>query len=305
VAERKKQHWVPASYLEEWIDPSRRRDRFVWVSNKDGTECRPSTPENLFHKRDLYTRPTRGSEGRDLSVEEMLGRMETGFPAIREKLRDGLPLSVDDWAALCLFVAAMRARSLSATDSARAMFEDLKRQLDGICAANARQFGPENEAAIAAESRHDPLYCEIESLAEKAAPDWVVGSMEMAKVMVNMRLAVLRPRGSGDSFMTSDAPCVVIDPEHHLLPPFFRAAAPNLGAPKAWLTMPITPLHCLLFSWDLPQGSISLDSGGVAMVNRLTSSHAARWIVANSNAIPKHWLPTGGVRSRADEAGSA
>lgn len=111
--EKKRQHFVPSSYLEAWCDPDvpAKYDPFVWVHSEDGTATQKKAPKNIFKEVDFYTLP--GEAGtRNLAVEEMLGSVETLFPRIRKSISENHELPTGrDLETLCLYAILMMGRT--------------------------------------------------------------------------------------------------------------------------------------------------------------------------------------------------
>lgn len=111
--EKKRQHFVPSSYLEAWCDPDipAKYDPFVWVHSEDGAAIQKKAPKNIFKEVDFYTLP--GEDGtRNLAVEEMLGSVETLFPRIRQFICEHRELPAgSDLETLCLYAILMMGRT--------------------------------------------------------------------------------------------------------------------------------------------------------------------------------------------------
>jgi hypothetical protein len=121
VAEHKKQHFVAESYLKAWCDPETPKDHepYVWRFSKDGPDARRKAPTNIFHETDMYTIELPGGR-RDLVLEQGLSQLESAFVTLRDsKLRRHLLLEPDEFALLCVFVAATHARTKAQRDRIR------------------------------------------------------------------------------------------------------------------------------------------------------------------------------------------
>jgi len=118
LATHKKQHWIPQSYLGPWCDPDVLcgHEPYVWRFDKDGSEGHPKAPKNIFAETNFYT--VQLPDGtRDLTLEHGLAGLESDFCRIRDTAIAGRdPLSSDDRTVLCIFVAAMHARTRAQRD---------------------------------------------------------------------------------------------------------------------------------------------------------------------------------------------
>ncbi len=87
--EKKRQHYVPASYTKAWLDPTApktpTRTPYVWVFDKDGSNKRNKAPEKIFRETDMYTvELSDGSES--LHLENGLAEIESKFTSIRTSM---------------------------------------------------------------------------------------------------------------------------------------------------------------------------------------------------------------------------
>lgn len=109
----KRQHYVPLSYLQAWCDPRCPQSQapYVWLAPVAGGPAKKKSPKKILRETDMYTRVGKNGE-RDLSIERGLSKLESKFAKIRRnKLNKLLPLTEDEVAWVCMFVAAMFGRT--------------------------------------------------------------------------------------------------------------------------------------------------------------------------------------------------
>lgn len=286
--DHKRHHWVPKSYLDAWLDPNASPGNGqVWVFSKDGTLRNPSATVNLFRKRDLYTR-RRQDGSRDLSVETgLLHCVETNFVPVREKVARREPLTDAERLHLCAFVATMLGRPLSVAKSVAGAFQDLKGQIDKIATSLHKQFGDPEDPDPLASLKQDPLYAEIAEMVSEPAPAWVAGAAQVyLPVLARMRLTMLRTNDS-IGFITSDSPCMLRDADVGSYPPFFRS--PQIGSPKAEVTLPLSPGLCVHFSWGGKEADLTVAAETLGLVNALTCAASAQHVVVCRNEFRPDW----------------
>jgi hypothetical protein len=115
VAKHKKQHVIPNCYLKAWCDPvvPQGQTAFIWRVPKEGGEPYRRAPEKSFTANDIYTVRMPSGE-RNLIIENTLAQLESRFVRVRDRIRRRERLGFMDRAILCLFTAAMHARTLRA-----------------------------------------------------------------------------------------------------------------------------------------------------------------------------------------------
>lgn len=93
----KKQHYVPQSYLREWVDPRTPAgyEPYVWVFSKDGKKKERRAPHNIFRETDLYTLEVEGRK--HYSIETSLSQLESRYAEIvRNKIKKHLALADEE-----------------------------------------------------------------------------------------------------------------------------------------------------------------------------------------------------------------
>jgi hypothetical protein len=100
-------------------------------------------------------------------------------------------------------------------------------------------------------------------------------------------------------FITSDAPVVLLDPELHKMPPFYRNLA--FGSPTIEVTVPIAPSRLVLFTHNekLAEGYFPILSTlqlGMDLIdenNRRRRFHCDEHFVSNSSEKKEIWFDPG------------
>jgi hypothetical protein len=117
MSKHAKQHYVPQSYLSAWVDSDtpQGQEPYVWVFPKEETAGRKKAPKNVFWEGDMYPIRFPGG-GRDLGLAHGLQTLETEFAKVRRTTLSGQPLTDEDYAIICLFAAALYARTTSQRD---------------------------------------------------------------------------------------------------------------------------------------------------------------------------------------------
>lgn len=105
-----------------------------------------------------------------------------------------------------------------------------------------------------------------------------------------MNLTVLETDDSL-GFITSDAPCVWVDPEMHTWPPHMQN--PGLAKESVEISLPISPNQLLLLTWRTPPGYASLSARGLDEVNRRTRWHAREHFVVRESRTRVEWFQSG------------
>jgi hypothetical protein len=287
--EHKHQHWIPQGYLKAWADPAAplEQESWVWQFDRDGRQSRRKPPRKIFFENDLYTLGL--DDGiRDLRIERGLGGLEDQFVRIREeKLQRRLPLVPDEDLVLRAFVGAMQARTPPQLDHWRATFDRLAekgREIQAAVDAGNRTglFGSISSGGPSL-SQED-----VESLANAARGELVFPMLQaQLPILRRMNLSVLET-DDAIGFITSDSPCVWVDPV--MSAPPFPEAAPGLGSASVEVSLPVSPSQLLLLSWQVRSGYLSLSGAGVDEINRRTRLHCKEHFVVRQAKIKSEWF---------------
>src|SRR5215211_6045079 len=252
----KRQHYVPLSYLQAWCDPKCPRGQapYVWLTPVAGGPPKKKSPKKILRETDMYTVVGK-SGGRDLSIERGLSRIEGKFARIRrDKLDKRLPLTLEEAAVVCMFVAAMFGRTKTYREHLRSTWgraldlmekveeahknatpeqrEQMQRALSPVGRPKDRNRAISKEEVV--ELVANPLQNMLPATVQAIAPQliqipWVV---------------MVAPKGC--AFVTSDAPCVWFDKGEYETP---RARyAGGLASPTIEVTMPLSPRQIIVFA---------------------------------------------------------
>jgi Protein of unknown function (DUF4238) len=232
VAKQKKQHVIPSCYLKAWCDPvvPPGQTAFIWRVPKDGGDPYKRAPEKSFTATDLYTVKMPTGE-RNLVVENTLAQLESKFVRVRDRIRRREVIGDVDRANLCLFTAAMHARTIRAGQH----WHKLQQKYHDRVVAMEQAHGLEPVTSL-----------ETASMLENAHQRFLMMSLDNeAPLYFSMNMSVL-VTNDPVGFITSDSPCAWYNPKAHTLPPFYRS--PGLAQRDIEVTLPLTPQLMLLFS---------------------------------------------------------
>lgn len=299
----KKQHWVPKSYLAEWVDPSvpSGQEPYVWVFPKEGGAAKRRAPKNIFTETDLYTmRQADGS--RDLLIEHSLASLESEFARVRrEVLAPRALLNGQDRLILCAFVAASVARTTKHRDHWSSQWKGLLEDMDVLQQAAEKMSPPERERFLRAQSpavtsSATLSYEDVAKLSAHHLPNTLRSSIAVQlPQLFGMDLSVLSTEDPV-GFITSDAPCVWFDPDAYARPWLFRA--PGLGWPSIEVTLPVSPRQLILLSRSGRRGYYRITDTILDELNRRTRGHANLSFVVNQDATKAIWYDMGSPPSR-------
>lgn len=292
----RKQHFVPESYLKAWCDPTTPPGHkpYVWVHPRDRSSPRRKAPSNLFYEQDFYTITAPGGF-RDLHLEHGLAELESRFASIRRTtLTSQTTLRPDTVFVALAFTAAMQLRTVVSQESIRATYEpaletmremtkwlatateDEKRQLEGLPRDPSEQ-GRGLTLEEVEEVVRNPLQT---VLAER------IGIV--TQLFLHLDVAIISttdPLG----FVTSDNPCVWIDPEGRNRQPPFQG--PALMYETIEITLPISSSQVLLLNRQGFKGYNRLeDRGFVDEVNRRTIAFAREAFIAKHAESRPEWF---------------
>jgi hypothetical protein len=247
----KSQHFVPRVYLGAWTDPETpaQMDPYVWIFERKSREGRRKAPVNIFEETDFYT--TEGADGeRDLRVEEALNRIETRFVKARQKIEKHQRLSAREHVDLVAFVAAMEGRTKAQRDHQRRQWGEVKEKMDLMIDADARLTPDQRRARRSAPSvpgeDSGGTYEDVERFLTYPMRVVVPAMIEaMAPILAMMHWMIFEtddPIG----FITSDAPCVIVDPAAYRRGPMYRGA--GLGYQTTEVSMALSPRQLVAFT---------------------------------------------------------
>lgn len=266
--------------------------------SKNGAQIRNKGPSNLFHETDMYTFDIEGR--RDLTIEASLSILEGEFSRVRrEVVKPGRELSDHDRLVLCAFTAGMHSRTLAARESRKPFWDEV--------AGKSRRMAQwaENEA-----NPPPPLFAqidegdlnrsnimtlhEIEALANDPITSLVPSYIEtLPHLLFQIDMAIVKTSTS-PGFITSDGPCVWIDP--YLSARSFPRG-PALMSPSIEIHLPISPKSCIFFNRRGDSGYIRLadygplvDTSVVPEANWRMRKKSREYIVVDRNIVLWDWF---------------
>ena len=295
MASHKKQHAVPRSYLKAWCDPATPQGQEPYVSHfaRDGSNPRRRAPENLFFENDLYTISMPGG-GRDLSIESGLSSIEGDFASLRrKKMTHHVALDERDIAIVCIFAAAMRARTPAQRDYLAKSWGGLKAKADAMIEWAKTASPAQLQAGASPRGRDDNLISPefVESMATAPLQTSLAASIKAeAPLLAQMDAAIYFATGEY-RFITSDNPCVWFDPESCRRPPMYQS--PALGYRTTEVRLPISPKQCLVLNRHGFRGYRPAPDILVEAVNRVTRFACDKAFVNFENAARPYWFDPG------------
>ncbi len=278
MAEKKRQHLIPKCYLKAWCDPRTPPGQhpYIWRISRDGTEKKNKSPEKSFTATDRYTIKMPGG-GRNLIIENTLSGVENDFVSVLSRIRRQERLNLQDRVRLCLFVAAMQARTMAMGEHWRTQTQKLHDMVSTLEQTHGAPRSTSLQTEKMVEHAHQQI---IATSLATAAP--ILSQMHMAVFVANDEMG----------FITSDNPCVWFNPKLHKFPPLYRS--PGLAQRDIEVTLPLTPHH-LLFISHRPSSRFYVDVSQTEVdeANRLTRFHCAEEFVSWKGETRSYWFERG------------
>ncbi|MDX0563285.1 DUF4238 domain-containing protein [Sinorhizobium medicae] len=301
--EKKKQHFVPSSYLKAWTDPETPTGQtpYIWLFSKEGGEGRRKSPENTFTETDMYTIPMPDGS-RNLYLEDGLSQLEKGIDKLRGEfieLRRPIPLARR--VKLMAFTSALGARTPRFRAHHRAQWEKILRGGEKIMRRMAEKTPEECRArALPVLPGHGPTLTleQVREIAERPIHHLMPEIMKTeVPVFMSMQHTVLcAPEGS--EFITSDAPLTRFDPEARKRPLLWQGV--GLGYPTVEVVLPLGPQKALLLHHNPAAGRgvkplvyRDVSAEVVDELNRRTRAYADEHVVVARNFFKPDWLRMG------------
>ncbi len=273
----KKHHKIPKTYLERFTDS----EGFVWIADRN-LNLYPQKPINTLTENDYYTIRFRTGGG-TLNVEtKFLGGIETRYSKIyKQKLEGQQPISQEDKAKLSIFVASMLERQPMTRQSLEKFFSEIEEHITHM--RGLPDHVKEKMASVPVLSGSGPSFSadelleagkDVSSLHSSLIPDTVV---DIAPIIFDMKWAFMVKPEKSEPFITSDNPCVMVDPVGEA--EFGRGtfgAAPGFVKKHIELTLPLSKNMALLCGWKLEHDCfyITVPEGQVKNINLRTKRHA-------------------------------
>ena len=207
----------------------------------------------------------------DRYIEDTLSKFENSYPALIKAIRGGKPLDPKTRDTAALLAALQEARSQQMRGTLTGLFSELQRHAVQAFKAYKPDASPEELKQVVAE------FCErtittsdVSHEPENLALLTIASSLKTRYTMMrHMHVSVLVSKAQ--DFITSDSPMVWVDPlrrddDWHGF--YFMSLS-------AEATLPLTPRHCLLFSYMPLQPIVELNREEVVqIVNARTMVHS-------------------------------
>ena len=294
MAKHKRQHYIPSSYLEAWCDPDTPTGQtpYIWRFSKDGSQIIKKSPQKIFYETDMYTIYTEDGK-RDLHLEYNLSRVEGEFAKLRNrKLRRKQVLTFQEHLVLCMFVAAMFARTkaygkhqssqwqkaLDLAEKVQSAFENASPEQRKQMAAALSSPYADKERSMSMEDVRELVEHPVQSLLS-------ANVVQIAPLLQKKPFLVLETNDNA-SFITSDNPCVWFDPADYRNPRPFGAG--GLISPTLEITLPLSPTQILFFGGKLLISGAYMSINDINMVknlNKRTRLFADEFFVSNRPKI--------------------
>lgn len=291
-----KQHTVPRSYLARWCDPSTPagQEPYIWIFAKEKRQGKKRAPHKAFRKTHFYT-DKRPSAADRLWLEKGLGKVEGGLAAVTDRVvTQGIPLSVDNKGAIAAFAATMFVRTPQYEQHIRSQWEPVL-ALGNEMVARAKEMTPQQLKTFSSPiSGSGPSLSmeQVEQIVEHPLQSSIKGLMAgMLRVLMLMKCRILYT-ANAPGFITSDAPCVVFDPDWWKMPPMYRG---GLASRTVEVTVPLSPNFAALFAWQLDNDLhyLEVPDAAVDEVNRQTRFSCDKQFVVCQNETRDHWFDPG------------
>jgi hypothetical protein len=272
AADRRDQHWVPVAYLRQWRDPNTPQGAYILVCPKDRTTPpRPRSAKRIFTSPDMNTMIKAGT--RNLWLESIYHAMETSFGTVRAKIISGLQATDEDIHAVVHFVAAQMVRTPKFRSYWRPVGEDDRgAHLSAI-------DDPAIRTALSDTIQNIDLnHQQILSL---------LAFPKALQLLAGMRVRLFKapdPR----TFITSDAPCCVIDYEDTV-----QSLFESMSGSTVNVLMPLSPDVIVLFDKsEEPHEMTQIfpDHPFIEYANAAIWAGAVRTVVLPGQVVQEGWL---------------
>ena len=288
----KRQHWVPKTYLNAWIDPdSPHNPGYLWIFSKNGSTCKNKSPENVFSESDFYTDYLTNGK-RDLSLEKQLASIESKFSKLMKlKLSKQQTLSEEESVSLFLFVAAMLNRTKSQRDHHKAQWSNLHDAMNaikvkGTLSPNAH-FGAKTPLSSSSVLSIEEVEKIKKAPLQKTLLTLIKGT---GAILARMNLNILYTSNQ-PGFITSDSPCVVFDPELTNRP--FSLRTLGLGFSSVEITFPLSPQLMIFLHWkesSIENHFVEISDTLVDEINMRTRFFCKEYFIVNQKIKKEVWF---------------
>jgi len=271
----KDQHYVPACYLREFVDPfvPERHNPYVWIFDRDGKNRRNKAPENILKVNELYTLQISGQEN-DYIVEESLQKLETQYATIfRNRIKKKQPLDKEEHILLSTFSYAMLHRTLKFKDNMERFLDNLVTHVEDMEAIHG--------------NTSQKTSTEMKEFRKNAHSLSLVRMLpKMGAFLAQMSVAFLCTPKVGARFITSDNPCFVFNSDVH----WQKLLGPGISQENAQILMPLSPEITLCLSWSNLKGYINISNSRVHEINRMVRAHSYNHFVSQVSKTNLIWF---------------
>jgi hypothetical protein len=229
------------------------------------------------------------------------------FPALRKnKLDPQLPLTPQEHADLCAFVATAQVRTRSSKRHHTKQWQHILDMMDEL-KESMKTATPEQKrsmARIGAGSKSDKSlsHDQVRQLAKAPLPALVPGTLHaLTPVLTQMSMLIFNtddPIG----FVTSDRPVCWFDPTAYRRLPANRHL--SIQNKNIEISMPISPRQCVLFYWGEKEGYVDASAAALLEFNQRHVANCDEQFVVRANYTNPAWfvqypLPTDAWENRA------
>ena len=237
-SDRCMQHWVPAFYQRLWCDPSTPNGAFHWVRSKVRPNIpRRCSPRATFRDREINTMSAHGR--RNLALERMFSCIEDAYAPILGKISSGAPLLNDD----VMTIRGLMAAQLIRTPKFRKHIIFLESSKN----ASVLEYCNQQSKIHLSQT--------IENIRTNATQLFTIFSFPSIFGIFNKMAMKLFISDDPAAFITSDAPCILIETKKSTQTnPFALLASEN-----AAVLMPLSPsVIAILRSQTAPDEGIRI-----------------------------------------------
>lgn len=296
MAKYKKQHYIPKSYLKAWCDPNTPKNHtpYIWSFEKNSRTGKNKAPDNIFHETDLYTIWDEDGN-RDLTIEHGFSGLEKQFSSIRrKKISLKKALTHDEHFLVCMFMAAMHSRTIAQIENLGNMFKPALESMENMMKhmETATEKEKENLARYSSHSlskeSENMSYDDVKSMVEKPIETMMIPMIKTeTPLLTKLDFAILCTTEK-QGFITSDNPCIWIDPEAYKRPSLYQS--PALMYDSIEIIFPISPNQCILLNRKGINGYIDFDVKSVNNSNRIIRSYSHQSYISNQNITHNYWF---------------
>lgn len=250
--EHKKQHTVPKVYLDNFTD----KNGSLWMFNPN-LSIYSNAPQNTLTRKYYYD--VKFGNNRSLIIEKgYLANLEGEYANIyREKISKYQPLTDEEKAKLSIFIATQFTRVPRVRDSIRGFIdqiEEMTKPFKNLTDEEKKKMSGHspiphnNQDSMSVEDlikMKDTLDSDHSLMLPKLA-------IQLAPILFDMKWGFMAYKNTDNSFITSDDPCVLVNPaleEHYGLDHFY--SSPGLAQSGVEVMLPLSPDIALLCGWKM------------------------------------------------------